>query len=220
MPFHPWGSCGIRRPCRGVVGFLWGSQRLLTGPADPTRGPPRTAECFRIPVTNLRVTQRHRSVLTAAQAERPPRTRGSRGARPPMPRSGITRPRRPASWHRPRHLPVRSSTAGGYLLDADVKDMIVGQLDTAQERSAVILHGHGAPTRTSRQPVRGLAPPEAGRRRPRPDLETGICGSGDGRHRSCRPCAGRRVIASATGLAAGFGECWSLVCRTARSGLR
>jgi hypothetical protein len=30
-----------QRPCRGVVGFLWGSQKPLTRPGDPETGTPR-----------------------------------------------------------------------------------------------------------------------------------------------------------------------------------
>ncbi len=37
VPFRPWDSCGDQPPCRGLVGFLWGSQKLLTRLAEPSR---------------------------------------------------------------------------------------------------------------------------------------------------------------------------------------
>jgi len=37
VPFRPWDSCGDQPPCRGLVGFLWGSQKLMTRMAEPSR---------------------------------------------------------------------------------------------------------------------------------------------------------------------------------------
>jgi hypothetical protein len=61
VPFSPWDSSGGRPPCRGVVGFLWGSQKPLTGPADPTWS--TRYRNSRGLMTTFRVTQRHRYAL-------------------------------------------------------------------------------------------------------------------------------------------------------------
>ena len=56
--FHALAT--IPRMC-WLVGFLWGLQKLLTGPADPTWST-RYRECRRL-MTTFRVTQRHRCGL-------------------------------------------------------------------------------------------------------------------------------------------------------------